>query len=86
MSTKKIQILGSLGNKVYVQKDEPMNAPEGSVWIDLEEEYEETTLNADTLDGKHASDFAAISDFEALQAQVDNIKEIISAEVQNLLV
>ncbi len=31
--------------------------------------------NADTLDGKHASDFAAASDVEALQTQVENIQK-----------
>ena len=36
--TKKIQILGSLGNKVYVQNEEPIDAADGSVWIDLDEE------------------------------------------------
>jgi hypothetical protein len=31
--------------------------------------------NADTLDGKHASEFATVSDVERLQTQVDNIQE-----------
>jgi hypothetical protein len=29
--------------------------------------------DADTVDGKHADDFATVSDFEALQAQVDEL-------------
>ena len=43
MSTKKIQIIGS--------------------------------MNADTLDGKHAKEFTLVSDFAALQTQVDDIRE-----------
>ena len=38
MATKKLQILGNLGAKVYVQNEEPIDAPDGSIWIDLDEE------------------------------------------------
>lgn len=38
MSTKKIQIIGSLGNKVYTQPEEPVDAPDGSLWVDLDNE------------------------------------------------
>ena len=37
MSTKKLQILGNLGNKIYTQNDEPVDAVDGSLWIDLDE-------------------------------------------------
>lgn len=40
MSTKKLQILGSLGNRVYSQNDEPTDAPDGAIWVDLDEEGE----------------------------------------------
>lgn len=38
MSTKKLQIVGGLGNKVYVQNDEPTDAADGSLWLDMDEE------------------------------------------------
>lgn len=37
MSTKKLQILGSFGNKIYAQNEEPVDAAEGSLWVDLDE-------------------------------------------------
>lgn len=38
MSTKKIQIVGSLGNRVYTQNEEPVDAADGSLWVDLDED------------------------------------------------
>lgn len=38
MSTKKIQILGTIGDKIYKQNEEPVNAAEGDLWIDLDED------------------------------------------------
>lgn len=39
MSTKILQILeGTLGNKIYTQPDEPIDAPDGSIWVDTDEE------------------------------------------------
>ena len=38
MATKKLQILGDLGEKIYKQTEEPVNAPDGALWIDLDEE------------------------------------------------
>jgi hypothetical protein len=38
LSTKTLQIVGGLGNKVYVQNEEPVDAADGSVWLDLDEE------------------------------------------------
>ena len=54
MSTKKLQILGSLGNS-----------------------------DADTLDGKHASDFAAATDFEDLKTLVGD--EAVSTQITNAI-
>ena len=39
MSTKKLQILGSLGEKIYKQNEEPVDAEIGAIWIDLDESY-----------------------------------------------
>lgn len=36
MATKKLQILGTLGNNIYVQNEEPENAPENAIWLDLD--------------------------------------------------
>ena len=36
MSTKKLQVLGSFGNKVYTQNEEPTDAVDGSVWITMD--------------------------------------------------
>lgn len=38
MSTKKLQILGEFGEKIYKQNDEPIDAPDGSLWVDLDAE------------------------------------------------
>ena len=38
MSTKKLQILGELGEKIYKQNDEPIDAPDGTLWIDMDAE------------------------------------------------
>ena len=38
MATKKLQIIGNLGAKVYSQTDEPTDATDGSLWLDLDEE------------------------------------------------
>lgn len=36
MSTKKIQIIGSLGERVYVQSEEPVDAKVGTLWVDTD--------------------------------------------------
>ena len=36
--TKKLQIIGNLGNnKLFTQNEEPIDAPEGALWLDLDE-------------------------------------------------
>lgn len=37
MATKKLQILGNLGNKIYTQNEEPIDAQDGTLWIDTDE-------------------------------------------------
>ena len=60
MATKKLQILGSLGNKVYSQNEEPIDAPDGSLWVDLDDDVsEETGLSIDDVQNNldtHISD------------------------------
>ena len=46
MSTKKIQIIGNLGAKVYTQNTEPTEAQDGALWIDLDEESFGSSSNA----------------------------------------
>ena len=36
MSTKKLQILGQLGDKIYKQNEAPIDAPNGTLWVDLD--------------------------------------------------
>ena len=64
MSTKKLQILGSLGgNKIYVQNDEPIDATEGAVWIDMDDTGSENFATKDeisVLESNVNSTFAAI--------------------------
>ena len=36
MGTKKLQILGQLGEKIYKQDEEPVDAPEGTLWVDTD--------------------------------------------------
>ena len=38
MGTKKLQILGQLGEKIYKQDEEPVDAPEGTLWVDTDAE------------------------------------------------
>lgn len=47
MSTKQLQILGSLGNNFYAQNDEPTDAVDGSLWVDLD--VDETSVFPTTL-------------------------------------
>ena len=51
MSTKIIQILGSVGNKIYIQPDEPTDAPEGSIWIDLDDESNTNVVSPNSTSG-----------------------------------
>ena len=120
MSTKKLQILGSLGDKIYKQNEEPIGAEEGALWVNLDGEsvlkikkngaWEDITGvsehthtkdditnfpsslpadggNADTLDGKHADDFATDQDLKDL---IDNwigdepVGDQISGALENL--
>lgn len=74
MSTKKLQILGSFGNKVYTQPDEPADAVDGSVWIDLDETAAGDYGDADTLDGKHASDFVLATDMVAVHSDISELQ------------
>lgn len=38
MGTKKLQILGQLGEKIYKQDEEPVDAPDGTLWVDTDAE------------------------------------------------
>ena len=46
---KKIQILGQLGEKFYKQAEEPLDAPEGSFWIDLDENIVDSDVDEETI-------------------------------------
>lgn len=46
---KKIQILGQLGEKIYKQAEEPADAPDGSIWIDLDENKIPSDLDEETI-------------------------------------
>lgn len=46
MSTKKLQLIGSLGTKIYSQNEEPTDAQDGALWIDLDEEALGASSNA----------------------------------------
>lgn len=48
MSTKKLQILGSLGEKIYKQNEEPVDAPDGALWVDMDAE---STMSGGSSDG-----------------------------------
>ena len=49
MSTKKLQILGSLGNKIYTQPEEPIDAADGSIWLDTDEDGLDIKPGADGI-------------------------------------
>lgn len=50
MATKKLQILGQLGEKFYKQNEEPENAEIGSLWIDLDEDNTEVSYSKAEID------------------------------------
>lgn len=63
MSTKKIQILGSLGEKIYKQNEEPADAEVGSLWIDLSEDGSKVSYSKDEIDaimGNYINDIDAL--------------------------
>lgn len=120
MSTKKIQILGNLGEKIYKQNEEPIDAPDGTLWIDMDEsdnsthvlkiknngvweeiaggagsmeiddiitldidnavEGEPSTINADTLGGRNASEFALNANVEEIRTDIEDLE----ADIENL--
>lgn len=47
MATKKLQILGKFptgSSNIYVQAEEPVDAPDGALWVDLDEASVEEAL------------------------------------------
>lgn len=60
----------ALDRPIYAQNSEPANAPDGTMWIDLDEEATGSSVDADTLDGRPASYFATARDVSSLQALV----------------
>lgn len=74
ISTKYLQILGSLGSKIYTQNDEPANAKEGALWVDMDEYEESSSIDADTLGGKNPSEYVLSDEFteivEAIKAEL----------------
>jgi hypothetical protein len=66
-------ILSLQTEDLYVQNEEPVDAEDGSIWIDLDEGNEgvENRIDADTLDGKHASEFVLVSDLDT-KANIDH--------------
>lgn len=68
MSTKKLQIIGSLGagNKIYTQTEEPIDAPENALWVDLDAEGVESgvsiAIDATLTQEGQAADAKAVGD------------------------
>jgi len=83
MSTKRLQIIGSIGNKIYTQNDEPIDAKNGSIWIDLDEENAaESSVDIDsTLTQENAAaDAKAVGDaIAAVNEMITEINEVPDA-------
>lgn len=82
MATKKIQILGSLGDKIYKQNDEPVDAPDGSLWIDLDENIISGSfalIDTTLTQSRQAADAKVVGD--ALRSYIDDIDTLIGGDV-----
>lgn len=94
MSTKKIQILGSLGTggeKIYKQNEEPENAAVGTLWVDMdaEAENEAPVINVDTTltqagqaaDAKATGDAIALAKSEAIEHAENQVNGLTAEDV-----
>lgn len=57
MATKILQIVGNLGNEVYTQNDEPIDAKDGALWVDLDEDPIITDIEAALAEAKASGEF-----------------------------
>lgn len=59
-------------NNIYVQEEEPLEAPDGSLWVDLDEEIEDTSIEVDaslSIEGA-AADAKVVGDAFSAIAQM----------------
>lgn len=62
------QIAAAIQDEIYVQEEEPLEAPDGSLWVDLDEEIEDTSIEVDaslSIEGA-AADAKVVGDRLAL--------------------
>lgn len=57
MATKFLQIIGNLGNEIYTQNDEPTDAKDGALWVDLDEDPILTDIEAALAEAKASGEF-----------------------------
>lgn len=62
MATKILQILDSFGNKIYAQNDEPKEAKDGELWVDLDEDGEAVSTDASLSIAGAPADAAAVGE------------------------
>lgn len=76
------QIAAAIQDEVYVQEEEPLDAPDGSLWVDLDEEIEDTSIEIDaslSIEGA-AADAKVVGDRLALiEEEIDKPQIAIDA-------
>lgn len=66
------QIAAAIQDEIYVQEEEPLEAPDGSLWVDLDEEIEDTSIEVDaslSIEGA-AADAKVVGDAFSAIAQM----------------
>ena len=87
MSTKKIQIIGSLGTggeKIYKQNEEPVDVPDGTLWLDMDAEIANVDTDATLTQENKAADAKAVGEaIDKLNDLVGNtsVKDQIDAAI-----
>lgn len=75
MNTKKIQILGQLGEKIYKQNEEPVDAPDGTLWIDLDATGNSITVDKITASSEDNGKFLMVVDGVPTWVSITNAEE-----------
>ena len=76
------QIAAAIQDEIYVQEEEPLEAPDGSLWVDLDEEIEDTSIEVDaslSIEGA-AADAKAVGDrLASIEEELDKPQITIDA-------
>lgn len=88
MATKKLQILGEFGEKIYKQNEAPTDAEDGALWLDLDEEsidieaiysYIDNAIDDTYGKGESISSSADLNDYNAIGKYYANANSIATS-------